>query len=355
MPFAAAGEPGRDRFDVERARREARRLLARLDDARLRGLLGAQCDLVEFETAHCQGAPVDLDRRSGLIFALRRRYGTRDREYAALLVKAMIEDASIHFEQNDRTRALAAIDEASSIVSHERLADTRLAVDVKIRASGIHAVETDRVAVALDETVEVVEMGRRSGDIRMLRVGMHLMSAHLLTLGRFEEARHYALEARSLIDLFGSTLDRAIVLSNLARIDIHRRDGAGALRWIQSARDLSCDAFSITHALEISQAEALVLCNQANRAAEMTRSLNARVRAWPRLQGRAKLAEAAALAALGHDRQARECSDAAVELSRGTGGPLLQMRALDLNVKLTGNARSRLALRDLQAALHPTH
>jgi hypothetical protein len=66
------------------------------------------------------------------------------------------------------------------------------------------------------------------------------------------------------------------------------------------------------------------------------------------------LAEAAALAALGQDRRARECSDQAVELSRGTGGPLLQLRALDLNVKLTGNARSRLALRDLQAALHAT-
>ena len=255
------------------------------------------------------------------------------------------------FEQNDFTRALASIEEASSIVAHERLSDTRLAIDVKIRASGIHAVEPDRVAVALDETVEIVDMGRRNGDVRTLRVGMQMMSAHLLTLGRFEEARHFALEARTLIDLFGSTLDRAIVLSNLARIDIHRRDGTGALGWIRSARELACNAFSITHALAISEAEALLLLNQPTRAAEMTRSLNARVRAWPRLQGRAKLAEAAALAALGQDRRARECSDQAVELSRGTGGPLLQLRALDLNVRLTGNARSRVALRDLQAAL----
>jgi predicted DNA-binding protein (UPF0251 family) len=195
---------------------EARILLSRIEDARLRGLLGAQCELVEFEAAHCQGAPAVPDRRSSLIDELRRSYGPQDREYAALLVKALIEEASMLFEQNDSTRALASIEEASSIVAHERLSDTRLAIDVKIRASGIHAVEPDRVAVALDETVEIVDMGRRNGDVRTLRVGMQMMSAHLLTLGRFDEARHFALEARTLIDLFGSTLDRAIVLSNLA-------------------------------------------------------------------------------------------------------------------------------------------
>lgn len=340
--------------DAVGSAREARALLSRVDDARRHSLLAAECGLVEFEAAHCQGAPAARQRRAVLVDDLRRSYGARDREYGALLVKALIEEASILFEQDDSARALAAIDEASSIVARERLADTRLAVDVKIRASGIHAVRADRVATALDETVEIVEMGRRCGDIRTVRLGMQMMAAHLLTLGRFEEARHYALEARTLIDLFGSALDRAIVLSNLARIDIHRRDGAGALGWIVMARALSCDAFSITQALAISEAEALVLLGRPHRAAEMTSVLNARVREWPRLQGRAKLAEAIALAALGQDRRARECSDQAVELSRGTGGPLLQMRALDLNVQLTRSAASRAALRDLQSALHAT-
>ncbi|HEY5426605.1 MAG TPA: hypothetical protein VIJ77_08660, partial [Candidatus Tumulicola sp.] len=104
---------------------EARILLAHIDDARLGGLLGAQCDLVEFEAAHCQGAPAVPDRRSSLIDELRRSYGPQDREYAALLVKALIEEASMLFEQNDSTRALASIEEASSIVAHERLSDTR--------------------------------------------------------------------------------------------------------------------------------------------------------------------------------------------------------------------------------------
>jgi len=329
----------------------ARAHLPAVADGRTRLLLAAECDLVEFEAAHCQGAPAQAARRDALIRQLRRSYGSRDRDYAALLVKALIEEASILFEQDESTHALDSIEEAASLVARERLEDTRLAVDVKIRASGIHALRADRVSMALDETVDIVEMGRRSGDVRTLRVGMQMMSAHLLTLGRLDEARHYALEAWTLIDLFGSALDRVIVLSNLARIDIHRRDGAAALRWIQMARELSCDAFSITQALAISEAEALVLTNSPERAARMARRLSVRVRDWPRLQGRAKLAEAIALSALGREHDARECSDGAVELSRGTGGPLLQLRALELNVRLTGSAPSRAALRDLQTAL----
>jgi hypothetical protein len=336
---------------ARRSAEEARTLLREIADGRLRSLLGAECDVVEFEAAHCQGAPVSRERRALLIERLRRCYGSRDREYAALLVKALTEEASILFERGDSARAVQSIEEASSIVSRERLADTRLAVDVKIRASGIHALQADRVSTALLETAEIVETGRRCGDIRTLRVGMQMMSAHLLTLGRFEEAKHYALESWTLIDLFGSMLDRVIVLSNLARVDIHRRDGHAALAWIRMAQGLSCDAFSITQALAISEAEALVLIDQAARAVEMTRALTARVRDWPRLEGRAKLAETVALSALGWERDARECSDQAVELSRGTGGPLLHLRALELNVKLTGNAGSRAALRDLEAAL----
>jgi hypothetical protein len=167
-----------------------------------------------------------------------------------------------------------------------------------------------------------------------------------------EEANQFALEAWALIDLFGSALDRVIVLSNLARIDIHRRDGNEALRWISLARAVSCDAFSITQALAISEAEALILVGHPERAAGMAHSLGDRVGNWPRLLGRAKLAEATALSTLRREREARECSEAAVEFSRGTAGPLLHLRALDLNLKLGGSSASRAELRDLKAALN---
>jgi hypothetical protein len=226
-----------------------------------------------------------------------------------------------------------------------------LAVDVAIRASGIRALRADQVHSALDETVKIVDAGGRNRDVRSLRIGMQMMSAHLLTLGRFEEAKHFALEACALIDLFGSVLDRLIVRSNLARIEIHRRDGVAALGWIEAARALPCSPFSISQALAISEAEALALLDQPGRAAEMAHSVGVRVRNWPRLLGRAKFAEANALAALDRGREARASSEEAVELSRGAGGPLLHLRALDLYVKLGGNSASRTAFHDLQAAL----
>jgi hypothetical protein len=331
--------------------KRARVLLSAISDHRLKRLCEANCDLVEFEAAHCQGAPVAASARNLLVERLRRDYSS-DRNYTETLVKALIEEASILFEQGDDACALGIIEEASAIVARERLTGTRLAVDVAIRASGIRALRADQVSIALEEMAELVEMGSRSGDVRSLRVGMQMMSAHLLTLGRFEEAKHFALEAWALIDLFGSTLDRLIVLSNLARIEIHRRNGREAWRWIGVARALPCDAFPITQALAISQAEALVLIDQPDRAAKMAHSLGIRLRGWPRLLGRAKLAEATALSALKREREARTCSDEAVELSRGAAGPLLHLRALDLNVKLSGNSMSRAALHDLQAALN---
>ncbi|MDQ2865915.1 MAG: hypothetical protein M3R51_06780 [Candidatus Eremiobacteraeota bacterium] len=331
--------------------KEARALLTRLDESRLRNILDATCDSVELEVAHCQGSPGDLRVRAILIDRLRASRSDGDREHAMLLARALVDEGSILFEQDRVLQALASIGEASAIIACERLTDTRLAVDVRIRASGIHALEADRVCAALDETTAIAELGRRRGDVRTLRVGLQMMAAHLLTLGRLDEAKRYASESWALIDLFGSELDRAIVLSNLARIDVHRRDGIAALRWIQIARDSSCDAFSITQALAISEAEAYVLIDQAARAADLTRALNVRVQGWPRLAGRAKLAHAVALSAIGSAREARQCSDEAVELSRGTGGLPLHLRALDLNVRLTGNARSRNALRDLYAAL----
>ncbi len=331
--------------------RQARRLLPHLSEGRFRDVLAAKCDLIELEAAHCQGTPGDMWGRTLAIDRLRRSQCADDGEHAALLARALVEEGSILFERDRLPQALASIEEASAIVSRERFADSRLAVDVRIRVSGMHALEPDRVSTALDETIAIAESGRRCGNVRTLRVGMQMMAAHLLTLGRLDEARHYALESWALIDLFGSALDRTIVLSNLARIDVQRRDGIQALRWIRMAPRLSCDAFSITHALAITEAEALLLLNQAVRAADLTRALNVRVRDWPRLAGRAKLAHAVALSAIGREREARECSQEAVELSRGAGGLHLHLRALDINVKLTGNVRSRRALRDLRAEL----
>jgi hypothetical protein len=314
---------------------QARSMVADIADDRTKSLLGATCDLVEFEAAHCQGEPAAALDRSLAIDRLRQHCQRQDRL----------------FERDQAARAYSIIEEASSVVARNRLGDTRLAVDVAIRVSGIRALHADQVSSALDETAKIVERGNRTRDVRTLRLGMQMMSAHLLTLGRLEEARHFALEARTLIELFGSTLDRLVVLSNLARIDISRGDGTQALGWIGLARGLSCDAFSITQALAISHAEALVLIEQPERAAAMARALGDRVGEWPRLLGRAKLAEATALSALMREREARACSEEAVAFSRGTAGPLLHLRALDLNVKLTGNAGSKAALRDLQAAL----
>jgi predicted DNA-binding protein (UPF0251 family) len=329
---------------------QARALLPDVADNRLKDVCSANCDLAEFEAAHCQGKPAAPSARNLLIERLRCGY-SRDEGYTETLVEALVEEASILFEQGDHVRSLALIEEASSIVARERLTGTRLAVDVAIRTSGIRALRADQVGSALEETAKIVDVSSRNRDVRSLRLGMQMMSAHLLTLGRFEEAKHFALEACALIDLFGSTLDRLIVLSNLARIEIHRRDGVAALGWIEAARALPCDPFSISQALAISEAEALALLDQPVRAAEMAHSLGVRVRNWPRLLSRAKFAEATALAALDRGRDARASSEEAVELSREAGGPLLHLRALDLCVKLGGNSASRAALRDLQAAL----
>ncbi|HEX3369614.1 MAG TPA: hypothetical protein VHS56_08570 [Candidatus Cybelea sp.] len=329
----------------------ARALLADVADIGLRHVLDANCDLLDFEAAHCQGMPGAASARGQLIERLRADYA-RDGRYAETLVKALVAEASIQFERDEGARALATIDEAAAIIARARNTASRLAVDVAIRASGIRAVRADQVSTALSEMNELVETGSRSGNVRSLRLGMQMMAAHLLTLGRLEEAKQFALEAWALIDLFGSALDRVIVLSNLARIDIHRRDGNEALRWISLARAVSCDAFSITQALAISEAEALILVGNPERAAGMAHSLGDRVGNWPRLLGRAKLAEATALSTLRREREARECSEAAVEFSRGTAGPLLHLRALDLNLKLGGSSASRAELRDLKAALN---
>ena|SRR5579862_1647287 len=314
-------------------------------------LLTASCDLIEFEIAHCEGKPASAQARQSLIERLQRGYHSREPAYAAALVKALTDGASVLFERDDPTRAQDLIEEAESIVAREGFERTRLGVDVAIRASGIRALEPERVGAALDMTAGIVDMGTQDGDVRTLRLGMQMMAAHLLTLGRLDEARHFALEAWALIDLFGSPLDRLIVLSNLARIEIHRRDGSQALRWIEMAQALECKAFSIVQALAISRAEALVLVGQPDSGAKLARSSSARVRQLPRLLGRAKLAEATALHSLHRWDEARLSSAEAVELSRGSAGPLLHLRALDLNVRLTGNPRARHALRDLQAAL----
>jgi hypothetical protein len=330
---------------------QARAILPQIADDRLRDLLAVACDLADFESAHCRGTPIDPGRRHSRIAELRRRYAAGDRAFASPLVKALVAEASLLFARGDEARALALIEEASSLVRREPSVDVRVAVDVQVRASGLHALGGDAMATALDEAARIAEAGLRWRDAHTLRLGLQSMSAHLLTVGRLDEAREYALQARSLIDLFGSPLDRTIVLSNLARIDVHRGDGAQALRWTRLARDGGCDAFPITQAIAISEAEALALIDQPDRAVQMARVSGARVRDWPRLQARAKLAEAIALAKLAPGREAQWCSDEAVELSRVSGGPLVELRALDLKVKLTGDAASRRALRELRAKL----
>jgi tetratricopeptide (TPR) repeat protein len=329
----------------------ARTLISDIVDDRLRGLFEATCDLADHEAAHCQGRPATAAMSNRLIDRLRAAYHPHDRAHATLLTKALVAEASVLFEQDEAARALAAVDEATSVVERARLGGTRVAVDVEIRASGIRALHPDQVSVALDATAKIVEMGNRKSDVRTLRLGLQMMAAHLLTLGRLDEARRFALQARALIELFGSPLDRLIVLSNLARIDIHRQDGKQALRWIDLARTVPCQAFSIVQALQISRAEALVLVGQPDRAVALTRSIGERVGAWPRLLARAKLAEATALSVLERVREAQVCSEEAVAFSHGTAGPLLHLRALVLNVKLTGSAGSKAALRDLKTAL----
>jgi uncharacterized protein YjiS (DUF1127 family) len=328
---------------------QARAILPRIVDDRQRDLLASACDLADFESAHCRGSPAHPARREAFLADLRARYAAGDRAYASLLVNALVAEASLLFGRGDEFRAL--IEEASALVRREPSVDVRLAVDVQVRLSGLHATRPDGLSMALEEAARIVDAGIRWHDAHTLRLGLQSMSAHLLTLGRLDEARDYALQARALIDLFGSPLDRAIVLSNLARIDVHRGDGARALHWIGLARDGGCDAFPITQAIDIAEAEALALTNEPVRGLDTARAAGSRVHNWPKLQARAKLAEAIALSTLASSPEAASCSDEAVELSRTAGGPLVQLRALDLKVKLTGDAASRRALRDLRAKL----
>jgi uncharacterized protein YjiS (DUF1127 family) len=342
-------ESGRFEFARE-STREARALLPQVGDARLLDLFSLACDLEDFESAHCRGTPAEQASREDCLARLRARAGG-DRPYASLLVKALIGEASLLFGRGHELHALRLIEEAAALVRREPLVDTRLAIDVQVRVSGLHATRPDGLSGALEEAARIVDAGMHWRDARTLRLGLQTMSAHLLTLGRLDEAKEYALQARALIELFGSALDRAIVLSNLARIEIFQRDGGRALEWVALARETGCDAFPITQAVAISEAEALALVDQPGRALDAARRAGARVAEWPRLHARAKLAEAIALSALSSSREAQRCSSEAVELSRVAGGPLVELRALDLNVKLTGNAASQRALRDLRAAL----
>ncbi len=329
----------------------ARSLLAHVDDEEIRELLGVECALVEME-ARQSGAGMDESRRRSLLIqGLRRNGEVASPRRLTLLVKALVQDASIYFGHDMVRRASAAIEEACALVTAVEHADRRLAVDVRIRASGIRALDPHRVATEFNQSGEIAEMGRRFSDARTLRVGMQMMAAHLFSLGRLDEARAHAAESHALIELFGSDLDRIIVLSNLARIEVHRGDGKAALDWIRLARDVGCDVPVMRKALDISETEALVLAKETDRAASLSRELDRDIDDWQRLQGRAKVARAAVLAATGHQREACVYSEEAVELSRGTGGIPLQMRALDLNAKLTGNPRSRKALRELGEAL----
>jgi len=328
----------------------ARRAIPHVVDEGSRRLFAARCDLLECEAAHGGGQPWPEARRNAALEARRRDYRAGDSRAAVILAKALVEEASLRFERADDA-ALPTIEEALTVVEDARVDDVRLLIDVRVRSSGIRALRAQHTKAALDEAQQIVAFAERSGDVRGLRAGTQMVAGHLLTLDRLEEAKRFALDALYLVDIFGSSLDRVIVLSNLARIDVHRRDGAAALRWIRAARAIPSDAFTIVQALAITEIEALVLLARAPQAMARARGLEPRVRAWSRLTGRLKLAQAVALEALGAANEARRASAEAVEHATAQGSPLLRRRALELDVKLSGNSASRRTLRELQAAL----
>ncbi|HEY1682663.1 MAG TPA: hypothetical protein VGF98_13545 [Candidatus Tumulicola sp.] len=328
----------------------AKRLVDGADNT-LRETVEAECELADYEAAYCLGSPESPDLRRAAIARLRRCVERGNASLAPVLVKALIQETSLQFGQGDVAAARSAVDEAGTLARKFPLVDRRLAVDVRIRASGLKALDAGRVGAALDDARGIVADAARQGDVRALRLGLQAISSHLLTLGNVDEAKRQALEAWALIDLFGSELDRLVVLSSLARIDVHRRDGYAALEWIALADRSSCNAFTVRQALSVSRAEALALTGRPQSAVDLAREVQARSQRWPRVIGRAKVAEAIALSGLRRGAEARRCSERAIELSRDAG-PLLELHALDLNVRLTGNPRSLHSLRMLQAALH---
>ncbi|MEO7202795.1 MAG: hypothetical protein ABI431_08080, partial [Candidatus Tumulicola sp.] len=328
---------------------EAKRLVDGADSS-LREAVEAECELADHEAAYCLGSPESPDLRRAAIARLRLRVERGNGALASVLVKALIQETSLQFGQGDVAAARSAVDEAGTLARKFPLVDRRLAVDVRIRASGLKALDADRVGAALDDARGIVADAARQGDVRALRLGLQAISSHLLTLGNLDESKRQALEAWALIDLFGSELDRLVVLSSLARIDVHRRNGNAALEWIALADRSSCNAFTVRQALSVSRAEALALTGRPQTAVDLARAVQARSQRWPRVIGRAKLAEAIALSGLRRAAEARRCSELAIELSHDAG-PLLELHALDLNVRLTGSPRSLHSLRKLQAAL----
>jgi hypothetical protein len=337
-------------FAAARATAAQARALVDDSDIALRETVGAECELADYEAAYCMGSPESPDMRRAAIVRLRGSVERGSPSLAATLVKALIQETSLQFGQGDTRAAQAAVDEAGALTQRFVLHDRRLPVDVRIRASGLKALHADCVGSALQDARAIAADAARQGDVRGLRLGLQAASSHLLTLGRLDEAKHEALEAWALIDLFGSELDRLIVLSNLARIDVHRSDGIAALEWIAIADRSNCNAFTVRQALAVSRAEAFALTGRLEPAIDLARAVQERSQRWPRVVGRAKVAEAMALSRLERGAEARRCSERAIELSRDAG-PLLELRALDCNVRLTGNPRSLHSLRTLQAAL----
>jgi predicted DNA-binding protein (UPF0251 family) len=337
-------------FAAARATAAQARELVDDSDVSLRETVGAECELADYEAAYCMGSPESPELRRASIVRLRRSVERGNAALASTLVKALVQETSLQFGQGDVQAARAAVDEAGALTQRFRLRDRRLPVDVRIRATGLKALHADCVGSALLDARAIAADTARQGDVRGLRLGLQAISSHLLTLGRPDEAKHEALEAWALIDLFGSELDRLVVLSSLARIDVHRGDGNAALEWIALSDRSSCNAFTVRQALAVSRAEAFALTGRLEPAVDLARAVQERSQRWPRVIGRAKVAEAMALSRLERGAEARRCSERAIELSRDAG-PLLELRALDCNVRLTGNPRSLHSLRTLQAAL----
>ena len=261
---------------------EARSLLVDVAGGRVRGLLGAICDIVEFEASHCQGeTPSDALEKSSS-----NACGGAPSIEATRSCSSEPWSANVDpFQCDEGARALDAITEASfrCYASRARRHADRPSIlrfgPPGARASSGSSLVSPRRDMRRSSTSagEKVTRGRCAWACQM-------MAAHLLTLGRIEElvCLHRKLGVDRSLRKHPRSPDRAF--EPRANRNCHRGDGMAALRWVAMADDLHCDAFSITQASAISHAEALQLLGQADRAAVLYESL---------LRSRAKVASPA--------------------------------------------------------------
>jgi len=126
---------------------QAKRLIDGADNI-AREAVEAECELADYEAAYCLGVPESPELRRGAIGRLRRRVERGNASLAPVLVKALIQETSLQFGQGDVAAARSAAEEAGTLAAKFPLIDRRLAVDVRIRASGLKALDADRVGSA---------------------------------------------------------------------------------------------------------------------------------------------------------------------------------------------------------------